>query len=310
MQAARFAAFIVAGALLSGCAALGSLLAGPVEGMGAAFEEMGDYEAAARKAPGDLSGLDMAMGFVGDHADMHAIAAKNFGGYAFGFVEPVAGPLDPPDKEAVAKAKAWYRKGREAGLRALRRLPAFAAAEGADIEQFGAALGEFGKDDVPGLFWTAYNWGQLVMLSKDEPELVAELPRVLALIDRVKQLDAGYYHGGAHAFEMVNAASRPQLLGGQPEVARAAHAKAIAVDGLVGPEGPARFMTHDVMFAQFYAVQVQDADLFRKTLTRVLETPADVLPAARLANVIAKRRAQVLLAKITDFFPDLEEEDQ
>ncbi len=309
MQAARFAAFIVAGSLLSGCAALGNILAGPAESQGAAFEEMGDYEAAARKAPGDLGLLDSLMGVVADHSGMNAIAAKNYGGYAFGFVEPVAGPLDTPDPEAVAKAKAWYVRGRDAGLKALRRLSAFVAAEAADMESFNAALQGFSREDVPGMFWTAYNWGQLIMLSKDEPELVAELPRVLALIDRVKELDPGYYHGSAHAFEMVNAASRPQLLGGQPEVALAAHARAVAVDGLTAEGGPAKFMTHDVMFAQFYAVQIQDPELFKKTLQQVLDTPADVLPSARLANVIAKRRAQVLLAKIVDFFPDLEEED-
>jgi hypothetical protein len=303
----RIVALVVTTSLLTGCAALGNLIAQQADGQGAQFEAMGDYDAAAKKAPGDLKLLETMVGTISDHSALNAIAAKNYGAYAFGFIEPVTGPLDLPDPKLMGEAKAWYRRGREAGLKALRTNAEFKKAEEADIEAFTAALKSFGPADVPSMFWTAYCWGQLVLASKDDPELVAELPRVLALIDRVKQVDPGFYHGSAHAFEMVNAASRPKLLGGDPAVAKAAYDKAVSVDGRTAG-GAAKFLTHDVMFAQFYAVQNQDPKLFKDTLERALATPADVLPAAQLANVIAKRRAQVLLSKIADFFPDLEEE--
>lgn len=304
MSTARFVAIVVAGSLLSGCAALGNLLAEGVlpvvQSQSATFEEQPDYDKAAQKAPGDLSLLESLVNMAPEHSGLNAAAAQSYGGYAFGFVEPIAGPLDPPDMAQINKAKAWYLKGREAGLKALRASAAFRAAEQADFEEFTKALGTLEKTDVPAMFWTAYNWGQLINLSKDEPELVATLPRVTALMERVKELEPTYYHGAAHAFDMVNAASRPKLLGGVPEVAKAAYERAIAVDG-------GKFLSHDVMFAQYYCVQIQDSSLFKVTLQRVLDTPADVLPAARLANVISKRRAKVLLDKIADFFPDLEE---
>lgn len=307
MSSARVVAVVLAGSLLSGCAALGNLLAEGVlpvvRGQSASFEEQADYDAAARKAPGDLALLESLVNLAPEHSGLNAAAAQSYGGYAFGFVEPIVGPLDSPDPAQLASAKAWYSKGREAGLKALRASQAFRAAEAGDIEAFANSLRSFGKADVPALFWTAYNWGQLINLSKDEPELVATLPRVTALMDRVKELDPSYYHGAAHAFDMVNAASRPRLLGGQPEVAREAYERARAVDG-------GKFLSHDVMFAQYYCVQIQDPALFKETLQRVLDTPADVLPAARLANVISKRRAKVLLDKIADFFPDLEEPEE
>ncbi len=306
MSTARILAIAVAGTLLSGCAALGNVLAEGVlpvvRGQSATFEEQPDYDKAAQKAPGDLSLLESLVNMAPEHSGLNAAAAQSFGGYAFGFVEPVAGPFDSPDATLVANAKAWYAKGRDAGLKALRGSQAFRTAEDADIEAFTKAMASFGRTDVPALFWTAYNWGQLINLSKDEPELVATLPRVTALMERVKELEPTYYHGAAYAFDMVNAASRPKLLGGVPEVAKAAYEKAIAVDG-------GKFLSHDVMFAQYYCVQIQDPKLFKDTLQRVLDTPADVMPSARLANVISKRRAKVLLDKITDFFPDLEEAD-
>ena len=57
-----------------------------------------------------------------------------------------------------------------------------------------------------------------------------------------------------------------------------------------------------VLMAQFYAVQVQDKDLFRKLLQEVVEADATVLPEQRLANEVAKKRASVLLAKEKLFF--------
>ena len=47
---------------------------------------------------------------------------------------------------------------------------------------------------------------------------------------------------------------------------------------------------------------VQDRDLYIKTLKEVLATPNDVYPQQRLANALAKKRAERYLKKIEEYF--------
>ncbi len=259
-----------------------------------------DNLAKARTAYGQIKLLESLADDDPENDAYSALTAQLIGGYTFAFVDPLVGPYDTPDPVQVARARALYTKGRDYGMRALLRHPAFAAAQNADLSTFRAALAGFGRQDVPSLFWTAYNWGQLINLSKEDPFQIAQLPRVTALMHRVEALDPDYYYGGAYVYDLVDAASRPEVLGGDPAVALAAYDKAEAVDG-------GKFLPTQVMFAQYYCVQIQDAALFKSTLARVLRAPDDVLPAQTLANAVAKRRAAFLLSKIDDFFPDLDD---
>jgi len=54
--------------------------------------------------------------------------------------------------------------------------------------------------------------------------------------------------------------------------------------------GKGEFLMADVYYANYYARQVLDKDLFVSTLRKVLETPADISPDLTLLNTVAKRR--------------------
>jgi hypothetical protein len=60
-------------------------------------------------------------------------------------------------------------------------------------------------------------------------------------------------------------------------------------------------MTH-VLNARWYAVAVQDRELYRQLLTKVLESPGGQLPESRLTDEAAKIKAGRLLEKIDDYF--------
>jgi hypothetical protein len=60
-------------------------------------------------------------------------------------------------------------------------------------------------------------------------------------------------------------------------------------------------MAH-VLNARWYAVAVQDRELFKQLLTKVLVSPAGILPEARLTDEAAKKKAAALLEKIDDYF--------
>jgi len=56
------------------------------------------------------------------------------------------------------------------------------------------------------------------------------------------------------------------------------------------------------LYAKFYAYQVQDRDLFVKTLEKIIQTPADKYPDMAFANELAKRKAKVLLDNVDMYF--------
>jgi hypothetical protein len=58
----------------------------------------------------------------------------------------------------------------------------------------------------------------------------------------------------------------------------------------------------DVYYAEYYARQTLNRDLFVSTLKRVLETSAQVEPHLTLANTLAQRKAKKLLARVDEFF--------
>jgi hypothetical protein len=49
-------------------------------------------------------------------------------------------------------------------------------------------------------------------------------------------------------------------------------------------------------------VQVQDQQLFESLLKQVEDASLDILPEARLPNVVAKQKARRLLSQVTELF--------
>ena len=123
---------------------------------------------------------------------------------------------------------------------------------------------------------------------------VADLPKVAAAMERLRALDPGFYYGGADLFLGAYYALRPKMLGGDPARAKAHFEAALAASG-------GRFLTAKLLYAQYYAVAAQDADLFKRLNGEVLAESPD-LPEARLANAVAKLKAKRLLEKTDELF--------
>jgi hypothetical protein len=66
--------------------------------------------------------------------------------------------------------------------------------------------------------------------------------------------------------------------------------------------GQGKFLMTDVYYAQYYARQTLNRDLFVSTLKRVLETPAAIEPDLTLANTLAQQKAKRLLDQVNEFF--------
>jgi hypothetical protein len=57
-----------------------------------------------------------------------------------------------------------------------------------------------------------------------------------------------------------------------------------------------------VYYANYYARQAQDKNLFISTLHTVLDTPANILPELTLLNTVARENAKDLLNRQEDYF--------
>lgn len=244
-----------------------------------------DYQLAKDAMPAQLKLLETLIAAQPADRDLRRLAAEGFGGGAFLFLE----------ETEPARAKGLYLRGRDHALAALALKPEFAGLAAKPLDAFAAALKSATKDDVPDLFWTGFGWAGWINLSKDDAAALADLPKAVALMTRVQELDPSYHFAGADLFFGIYYASRPVLLGGDPKKAKEAFERAHkATRGQY-------LMTH-VLDARWYAVAAQDKELYSQLLKKVLESPSGRLPEARLTDEAAKRRAAVLLEKIDDYF--------
>lgn len=257
---------------------------GPVmQGTLESVNEEPSLDMAARAIPGQLKLLEGMLKKDPENRELLFLAAQGFGSYAFGFVED----SNPQD------ARSFYARGQAYGLRLLRQNKNFAAAE-PDAESFTRSLESFGPKDAPALFWTAYNWSGYLRMSLQMPEAVADLPKVERLLDRVLELDAAYFHGSPHILVGALAGSRSKFLGGDPEKAKKHFEEQIRL----APD----FLFGKLLYARFYAVQVQDRALFQKLLKEILAFPGSTDPSLTLANNIAKVKAKRLLDDTDEYF--------
>lgn len=244
-----------------------------------------DIELARASLPAQLKMIEALLLADPDNGAYRVQAAMGFHGYALGFVE-----ADDP-----ARALALYERAREHAFLALEKDAGLKRAELlGDLTGLDAALARLGADAVPALFWAASAWAKWIELQLDEPARLDELPRVERMMRRVLQLDETYYHGGAHVFFGVYYGGRAPMFGG--DFARAethfARAKALAPG----------FQWVDVYRARYLLRQRGEREAFHAALTGVRAAPAAADPELNLANALARKQAEALLAQEEELF--------
>ncbi len=231
------------------------------------------------------------------------LLTRAYSGFAYGFTENdiLASKGSDPVlfEKSNQRAKLFYTRAKDYGTQLLSLNPKFAAAQEGTLEEFQAALKSFGQRDVENLFWVGFSWGNYLNFHKDSPEAIAEMPRIEALMNRVRELEDSYYYGGPDLFLGALYGSRPKLLGGDPDKSKLHFEKAIAVSS-------GKYLMAPVNEAFYYAVQVQDPALYQRLLEEVVAADAAALPEQRLSNELAKIRAKILLEKKSLFFTQSE----
>jgi len=234
--------------------------------------------------PAYLMLIDGMVQAMPENEQLLIVAAQSYSSFASLFVED-------QDKEY---ANLLYGRGKQYALKSLE-MRGFKEPLQRPFDEFKEGLNRLGKKDVPTIFWTATCWANWIRLNLDSMEAISELPRVEWMMQRVLELDEKFYNGGAHLFMGIWFASRPKMAGGDLKRAQGHFLKAIAF-------GQEKFLMAYVYYANHYARQVQDKELFISTLQTVLKTPVDISPDLTLLNAVAKKKAKELLNRIEEYF--------
>ena len=250
-----------------------------------AFNEEEDFQLAHEALGSDLKLIEALIKGDPGNEQLLLMASQGFSAYALAFVED----------DSAARARLLYRRGRDYGLQILDRNAAFRTGRAGTLQEFTEGLKALSEDDVPAVFWTSFGWAGYVNLSRTDLEAVADLPRINAMMEFVLQHEPSYYYAGAHLYMGTILGSTPAMIGGSPERSNDHFEQCLALTR-------GRFLLAYVYYAQTYAVQVQNRELFDSLLTKVEETSLDILPEARLPNAVAKRKAQLLLGQANDLF--------
>jgi predicted anti-sigma-YlaC factor YlaD len=272
-------------------------LSDALAGGGGTFASDDDPELVRAAVPFSLKLMESLLDQNPRHEGLLFATASGFTQYAFAFVQEDADELEDKDLGAAAalraRARRLYLRARNYGLRGLAvQHPGFDRALSRNPK---AALAVAVKKDVPLLYWTAVSWAAAVSVSKDSPELIGDLPKVEALIDRALELDEGFDHGAIHTFLITYEMGRRGVEGDPVARARKHFDRALELSGgqMAGPF---------VSLAEAVSLQRQDQPEFKSMLARALAIDADAKPESRLSNLIMQRRARWLLARTDELF--------
>lgn len=268
-----------------------------------ALDEENDIQFARDAAPASLKTVETFLVTAPDNPDLLEVTAKGYAEFTFGFLEDDYESTSDNDEEGRtrigARATNFYDRAFAYALRigALtdERFPDAVRGDAAGLEKLlkerfkkkGAAVGPY---------WAGLSLGSAINLNKDDLDRVADLPKVILLLEHAHALDAGYAHFAPAIALGTVYASQGKAMGGDPDRAKKMFEEAIA-----GTNG--QYLMAKTLYARFYATIAQDRPLFEKTLREVLDTDARKLPAdLRLANELAKKRAARYLARAEDWF--------
>jgi hypothetical protein len=250
-----------------------------------AFNEEGDLKLAEGALGSNLKLVEALIKGDPENPRLLLMAAQGFNAYALAFAED----------DSLERARMFYARGRDYAMRVLMQNSKMKEAMNKDLPSFQAALATLSKDDVPAVFWTAFGWGSYINITRSDVGVVADLPKVLAMMEFVRQVEPTYYHGGPYLILGSIEGSVPQALGGKPEKAKEYFERALAVNG-------GKFLLTYVYYAKMYAVQTLNQELFESLLKKVEDASPDIMPEARLSNAIAKKKARLLREHMNDLF--------
>lgn len=284
---ARLAAAILAllcTGLVAGCASLvGRATQGVTGNLAAGIENHDDPATVQAALPAYLLMLDGLIHGDPGNVGLLLAGARLYGTYAGVFV-------DEPER-AIRLAR---RAHRYAGRVFCPSNPDICESRGQAFEAFESAVAAVDAAQVPALFAYAASWAGMIQVDSGNWSMIADIPKVQALLQRVVALAPTHEAGQPQLYLGVLATLLPPAYGGKPEQGRAHFERAIELSG--GNNQMVR-----VLYAQHYTRLVFDRPLHDSLVDEVLAADPEQ-PGLTLVNVLAQQRAAQLRLSADDYF--------
>lgn len=275
-----------------------------------AFEQDDDLTLVEQAIPANIKLLEVLLANRPDHPGLLVLLARLYGNDAFAFAEdrleaeslrsdsPASGRGGGTQNDRMealrARADGYYRKGLEYAVRALAVRHPDCRERLKNLRTSAGFFESLQNEDVPALFWYAFNLGGHVNLNRHSVRVLAQAHLAEKAAKRVIDLDPTYFNGGAHLFLMVYYASRPPMMGGNLAAAQDHYRQLKAVAG-------SDFLLAELIYGRFYHVQTGDRTAFETALQAVIEAPPGP-DRYRLYNAVARKRARLYLDTADRFF--------
>lgn len=266
-------------------------------GSGTTFASDDNPELIRGATPFSLKLMESLLAESPEHRGLLLAAARGFTQYSFAFTEQDADEIENVDLERAMELRGYarrlYIRARDYGLRGLET-----SHEGIRDELYRDPEGAVKKlevEDVPLIYWTAASWAKAISLSKDNPDLIADLPQMESLIYRALELNEAFDNGAIHVFLIALESSRPGNSPEEQEKVRHHFKRAMELSRgeLAAPL---------VSMAENVSISNQDRVGFTDFLNMALSIDADARPEWRLTNLVMQRRAAWLLSRADDLF--------
>ena len=151
------------------------------------------------------------------------------------------------------------------------------------------------KDDQMAIYWTASSLGKWARL-QGFSTIVKYKGYIAKMMTHCLALDETSYYAGPPRYWGAFYSVAPGFAGGDMTKSKEMYEKA---KGMY----PEYFATY-VLYADTYAVKMQDRELFTELLTYVINTPADVVPEMLPEQKVEQRKAQDLLDRADELFAE------
>lgn len=260
-----------------------------------------DYDIAGHGNAAGIMQLESLFRFSPDNEELALTLCASYVGYAFGWIEVQAERAeDAGDYDGAARqrqrAELLYTRARDVALHVLRQrdggIDAALAGKPAQLEAYLAEHYDDPEDAAP-LFWLSAAWGARLGMSEDM-SLAMDLSAIIAVVERVIELDERFEGAGALVFLGGFNSQFPAQFGGSPEKGKQYFERALQLTGR---------RAHQVQlnYARTYALTMNDKAQFVALLNEIIAAP-DQGRDVRLANKIARVRAELLLSKVDRLF--------
>lgn len=264
---------------------------------GTTFGSDDDPDLIKSAVPFSLKLMESVLAENPRHTELLTTTAASFTQYAYAFVQQEADETESKDLAAAealrTRARRLYLRAHNYGLRGLEvKHRGFEAALRHTPTN---AVALCTKSDVPLLYWTAVSWASAISLSKDNPDLISEIPCMQALMYRALELDESFAEGSIHTFLITYEMARMGASGNPEARSRAHFERAVALSkGLDA--------SPMVGLAEAVTIQKQNAKEFDALLNKAIAINPDTNPDNRLLNTVMQRRARWLLSRKSDLF--------